>query len=398
MDEGEAISERQQQLLNTVVRLAQAPTYPIVAYVRAPSEVSFIPAGGLTRADREPLRIDALPGPQFRELVEGIGTARIQTLLKRDDVSFETSTILGDSRLDDLLLPIVAQSEAPRARQLLEEARGRAAAKEDGHPVPAPPIVQTYLELIGVASGDSHAEKWRERRDASAHRRKLMVASYLSICHELRARPRYASAAIVLQLCDGCVRDFLWQMDEIFRDSRLSVEEFLSATISDDVQDAALRRASTTKFERADAAFIDEPEPAKRLVVAIGEITASIQSASSDGSHLRSPERGIFVIRVPDWDSAGSRLHLIREAVESGYLQLMKRSTATEWRIRLHTSLAPRFGSSYRGAYYPVRLTADELDRLCYTEDPAEFEAAVRETIGRIQGKRDGSAELPLGE
>jgi hypothetical protein len=397
MDEGENITDRQQRIVNTVVRLAAAPTYPIVAYVRAPSEVSFIPSDRLTRADRELLRIDGLPAKQFRQLVEGISSVRLQAALDREDASFSVGSILGDSRLDDLLLGVLTKSEAPRARVLLDEARRRPLPSRKSARAKAPPIIETYLRM-GANGGEQLNERWQQRRDASAHRRKKIVAAYLSICHELHATPRYASAAIMLQLCDVCVRDFLWQMDEIFRASRLSVEDFTETRISDDVQDAALHRASVSKFDRADEALIEAPEPAKRLILALGKITAAAQSWSSDGAHLRSPERGIFVVRPLHENDPGEKLPLIREAVESGYLQFTRGSTPAEWRFRLHTSLAPRFGSSYRGAYYPILLTTRELNRLCYTEDPAQLDSAIQETIRRIQGVTDDSVELPLGD
>jgi hypothetical protein len=187
-------------------------------------------------------------------------------------------------------------------------------------------------------------------------------------------------------------------MDEILMVSGLDLEQFLRARITDEVQDVGIHRASTNKFDRAEEALLEDPEPAKRLVLALGRITSAVQSSSRDGSHLRSPERGIFVVRRrKEDDQDGVRMPMLREAVESGYLQFASKSTPTEWRFRLHTSLAPRFGCSYRGAYYPVVLTTRELNKLCYTEDPGEFEAEIIATIERIQGRpRPPGTELPL--
>ncbi len=396
MDEGENVSDRQQQLVNTIVRLAAAPTYPIVAYVRAPSAVEFIPQARLTRADRELIRLDDMPAIEFRNLIEGISTARIRTILKRDDVTFDTGVVLGDSRLDDLLAATLNQSEAPRARQLLDDAMALRSRSGSLGRDKAPPIIQAFLESISGRSSAQITDGRERRRDASAHRRKRIVAAYLTICHEFHMTPRYASAAILLQLCDVCVRDFLWQMDEIFRASQLSVDAFTNTRISDEIQDVALHNASASKFDRADEALLEDPESAKRLVLALGEITAAAQSWSRDGSHLRSPERGVFVVRPDLRRKTGVRLPLLREAVESGYLQFAPKHTAREWRFRLHTSLAPRFGSSYRGAYYPIVMTAQELNELCYTADPGSFSLALRRAVSRVQGGSELSSDLTL--
>jgi hypothetical protein len=213
-----------------------------------------------------------------------------------------------------------------------------------------------------------------------------MVAAYLAICHTLSIYVLYASADMIFQLSDNCVRDFLYQIEEIYQQSRCSLKDFLEQTVSALDQSVALRRASLKKRDSIPRSEVQAPKEIGRIVSGLAMITANIQRTSRDKRHLRSSERGLF--RVTFAARPGSTKEAIRDLIsdagQAGFLHLEKTEGST-WEFRVHTSLAPAFGFSYRGAYYPAVLSPSAIDRLRLTPDEETLDKAVEDITRQIQ-------------
>jgi hypothetical protein len=175
-------------------------------------------------------------------------------------------------------------------------------------------------------------------------------------------------------------------MHEIFLAVNQPLAQFLKTRVSDTLQDSALRKASEHKLSRVTETLLDEPDRAANLVTALGRVTASLQSRSPSMQHLRSPERGVFIVNSSDRIAAGVDYELIREAAEAGYLHFAADSSRREWRFRIHTSLAPHFGSSYRGAYYKTELSLHELNLLAEARDDKTLNKLVAQVLVGIEG------------
>jgi hypothetical protein len=83
----------------------------------------------------------------------------------------------------------------------------------------------------------------------------------------------------------------------------------------------------------------------------------------------------------------------LREANEAGFLRIVE-SDSSEWKFRVHCSLAAAFGFSYRGAYYALKLRPDDLESLRTATDPREYKTIVRELGNRLSG--EGDIDMPL--
>ena len=197
-----------------------------------------------------------------------------------------------------------------------------------------------------------------------------MVAAYLCICNELGFRPRYASEKMLFQLSDNCIRDFLAQMDGLYIRRRTDIDNFVAARIPPDEQDQAFRAVSTSKHDFILSSGVSSPNETRWLVDALGELTARLQSGPTIKAALQSTERGVFVLKLPPDNSLRSVKRVIQEAGEAGFLKLLK-APSGELRFRVHCSLAPFFGFSYRGSYYPVQLQGPILESI-YQETSLE--------------------------
>lgn len=198
------------------------------------------------------------------------------------------------------------------------------------------------------------------RKQGSEQVRKKMVGAYLLICSLLRHRPLYASADMVLQLSDNCIRDFLRQMECIFFESGLPLDKFLEEkSLSSVVQNKGLAKAAEVKSSLLSERILNRPAEANQLVIGLAHLTRLLQIDQRNDAALRTPERGLFVFESGQSDDSLEDELLIREAAAAGYLRLydINDNTPEDLVFRVHTSLAPRFGFSYRGAYYRTPLS-----------------------------------------
>jgi hypothetical protein len=337
MDEGECLNEFQQKLVGSIVRTCERPFLPIVSYVHYyPETLEETLIENLTqqRADRRIVELDQVSDSSFRTLAEGVARTRVESVLGRPD-HFETKRIFGVLDLDGLLRDILRESVNPRAKALLEAADRRAKEAREAHGAPSgiaaphddsdvPRIIETYIDqrLPGAPPPeDAEEETWERRRRYSANYRKRIVAAYLSICNEFNVSPRYASAEMILQISDKCIRDFLLQVDSIFTARGCDLEMFLRGGIPAKDQSPALVTASRKKLNNLKSRVVIAPDEIRQVVHGLAKLTAVLQSRSTDYRHLRIPERGIFSLPIEiEATEDLSMVDLIKDAAQAGFL------------------------------------------------------------------------------
>ena len=91
---------------------------------------------------------------------------------------------------------------------------------------------------------------------------------------------------------------------------------------------------------------------------------------------------------------------MIRDAADAGYLKLLGDRETDELQFRVHASLAPHYGFSYRGAYYGAGELPDaDIVALRTAATQGEMKSAVERIVQRITGRRTkgaGQTQLDL--
>ena len=397
MDEGECLTDFQQLILNSMIRLSTFPLFHVVSFVSLPTEhaATLLPNLTLQRADRILLTLDDLTSRQFKTLSEGVASVRIEHQLG-SPVDFDMDTVLGSLDINRILEAILKDSTNPEGRALLEAAVAAKTGRADTGDS-APPIYQTYLdrEMGAVGDGGPEGASWERRRQESALIRKRMVAAYLSVCRRIRVPPRYESAEMVLQMSDLCIRDMLNQLHHLFIAANAALDRFVQSRVSSTVQNQALRSASDEKAKSIPESGVGSPRETGALVRGLAEVTARIQSESASGRHLRSSETGIFRLdhAASGLNRSEGLLRVVEEAAEAGFLRLLD-SDPPFLKFRVHTSLAASFGFSYRGSYYECPISVHEIESLRKAEPGAPLDRAIGRIVARIDGAKP--TDLPL--
>lgn len=402
-DEAETLDSFGVQVLATWVRLSTGPLYHVLSFVSRPESLSetFLPKLTVQSADVEILDLDDIKDKQFRLFAEGVATLRVREFLRQSgseitgevEQRFNTERLFGKLNLNFVLEGALSESVSPFAKELL----AIAASRKSTEPEPAErsrrgddsalPIYETYLEMRTHRKlPDAAMPKWSKRRATSQLTRKAMVGAYLSIMNELHTAPRYAYADMILQLSDSCIRDFLNNLDYIYRESNLSLAQFLaSSSIRPTIQNSGLVAASKAKVRSLPTRGVNYPSCTAKLVSGLGKATHLLQSKSDNGArHLKTPERGIFCLAMsPGSDSAKRAVTLIIDAAEAGFLKMLD-SDELSIRFRVHTSLAPAYGFSYRGAYYPVTLQTEAVLAIADAVDDEAIEKLAVSLFNRL--------------
>lgn len=403
-DEGESLTSKQQIVVNTMIRLAEWPYFPVVAYVREPDDTvtTLFPKLTLQKADRNLIVIDDFSDDIFLDLANGVSTVRVREILKDPETSFKVSHILGEININKLLQSILESSVREEAKKWLADSKELcelpfftshdSSAIKMGEELP---IYQTYLVTRLGLTLVTPGEAWERRGQESAELRKKMVAAYLSLCQELRTDVRYASAEMVLQMSDKCMRDFLLQMDAIFCRANKPLIQFIEYHVPVQVQDAALKQASHEKDEFLLKSGVRTPGSTRKFIQGVAQLTARLQNQSHDSRHLRSSERGIFEI---DTQSGTSKsvdeiLQVIVDASEAGFIRFVDRE-GTRWRFRVHTSLAATYQFSYRGAMYVTRIALNDIGKFIDSKDKEEVSKTVADIAARIDKEQPSSLTL----
>lgn len=409
-DESEAFNNLQKEALNTLIRNAHNPLFYYVSYVSDTEDITgtYNPAQTLQQADRNIVVVDRLSDGDFRQLAEGVLSVRIKHCYPSYTSTLRLSELLGTININELLRSILEESIAGYAKKLLEEAKHNTSDPffreanwgfNDTDPMmdeDSLPIYQTYVmrhlsysaKDIAVAT-KTQKEQWR------AEIRKRIVAAYLSICKELGTSPRYASAEMVLQLSDNCIRDLLLQMEGIYRECELELPRFVETrNINVKKQDKALHEVSSSKIDKLSKLGLSSSSKIKNLVWCFGEITNRLQVGTETAAALKTPEKGLFRIRYSATIKEEKELvDLIEEAAAAGFF-VFKIKRPDEITFRIHCSLAPNFNISYRGAYAATSISLDKLLRLVPIMDSRLFQQELEKVINQIV--LPGAEELPL--
>lgn len=397
MDEAECLSNLQLRTVNTLVRLSEWPVSYVISFVGQPRDVTTTLFPKLTqqKADCNIEYLDDLRWNEFKKLCEGVATVRVRSAVDNDSLMFDSSKVLGDLDLNGLVESLVNRSESETAVQLKELAeKFRSNWAENRIGSANLPYVEAYLadKLLLKVPDDSTNNKER-RKQESAEFRKKIVAAYLSICNDLKVKKiPYASANMVLGISDNCIRDFISQMDYIFRETGLSVSEFGELLagqeedpISWEIQSNAIHQASEEKDRSIPDSPVLTPIQVGRLVRGLGELTGILQRGGVNTKHLQSSERGVFVRYESIHKSTTDNItQMIQDAADAGFLK-MKTANDGIVAFRIHCSLSPVYGLSYRGAYYPVPLKDEDLERFLACEGNDKILQVARSIAQRFE-------------
>ncbi len=421
MDEGECLSNNDRLVFNTMTRLSEWPLFHVVCFVERPEDISstLIPNLTLSDADRTLILLEDMTDREFRILGEGVATIRMQELLEDFTVKFDTKMCLGKLNINKMAMSILEESTSRKAKDLLANARekmkdpiicnmlsGKADQRADDEDtliekseeinLDLLPIYQTYLiQKLNLVLPTPDDPQWARRAQESAELRKKMVAAYLSLCDEMGMNVRYATADMVLQMSDKCIRDFLTFIHEIFIESKFSLHNFIKNQVPMKIQDKAIKHASNLKRNSLKQSGIISPTEAGRIIDALAKITKYIQTKSPDLSHLEATERGKFTLSMQPTEREifTSVLKLIKDAAQAGFL-IISQEGESKWKFRVHTSLAAFFGFSYRGAYYDTPLDIKELDAIRQSSDLDDFEKHVEKISKRLAGWKNDIGTL----
>jgi len=398
-DEAECLDRRQLIVANTIMRTCEWPVSYVLSFVGQPADLSLTTFEALTtqQADLSVAHLDTLESRAFRKLCDGVASIRVKAALQncgeQSKGKFSTEEILGKLNMNSLVSASLSASEGDFGQELKEmvdafETENWDPSYSDGD---YPPYIESFLaNRLNLAPSLSIPKS--KRRQASREFRKKFVASYLAICRELRCQSvPYAFANMVIGISDNCVRDYLAQMYYVYEEAGLSLTDFLKGGISWEIQNKAIHKASQEKKESIRTGEdLSNPERVRRLTIALGELTAILQKGSkNDAKSLRSSERGIFKLdRNISPDGEGAELHkIIKDATDAGFLRLTQEGRDI-LSFKVHASMAPSFGFSYRGSYYEVRLKFTELTQILETASNEELKLLSKEIAKRINSTK----------
>ncbi len=418
LDEADALTEPQHQIVNTVIRLAKSPLSYIFSSIKRFRDVTTttIPNMSVQRDDCQvvPLEVSRQRA-EFKKLAEGVAAVRLQKAGYTLSGPVDLDRWFGTSTINKILHEQLNESLSSDAKRLLSAAQqtGRLPYFGAGNTIPLKdsddeeefadetatepawdstwPIYQTHLIRrlnleVPPADAPHHV-----RRQKYAEVRKRMVAAYLDICASLNLRPRYAGAGMVIALADSSVRDFLLQLNELYIEAGGNLDCLTSGKLTIREQDAALHRASGQKISSLPQGVRLPHEKVVKYVDAFGFLTRELQSGSADSSHLLSNERGNFQLpKAAAGDGLDEAREVIQECVATGYFSAAE-STDGLNTFRVNKILAPYYGFSYRGAYSSVPLKSEHL-RLISKADTGSSDdrrKLARELANAIENQDD---------
>ena len=405
LDEAESLSDEQKIVLNTLLRQAESPLFPVISFVSRPVDLTTTLIPGLTiqKADVRQIPLDNASNLEFMQLAEGVATVRCRDVLDERDIQFSCDTVFGKLSLDTLVDRIVKVSENPEATSLRQLAEGyeklrpgTGSSRSNG-PLP---FVEAFLaeELRLGLPGDSPKAV---RKQQSEEFRKKMVVAYLAICRRLsKANVPFAYSSMVVGVSDNCIRDFLSQVQSVFdccypTPSEQDLQQFLSQEVGIDKQEIGLRRSSEEKRDSIPRSGVLHPVEIGMLVRGLAYITSDLQSQGAvNGGELS--ERGIFYLEGGSNQARLDATQLVRDAAEAGFLRIVIDESSDEplSGFRVHSSLAPAFNFSYRGAYYRAVLRPGDFERIIECRDEPTLRRVCAAIANRIVTKAEAHPTL----
>lgn len=420
LDEAEALDALGVKILMTWLRICKQPLSIVASFVSLPPDWSETLLENLTiqSADAQRISLDEVKDADFERFADGVADVRIKEFVRREvfgppgkgipaDFTYSSESQFGKLNLNRLLEMMVRESVSPIAKEVLGLAS--AMQEQSGRPIQGRgddsvlPIYEAYLKLRSVrdvrrptrglrSRTKSVAEltglRWAKRNQTSQHERKKMVAAYISLSRELGAELKYAYKDMILQLSDSCIRDYLSNIDSIYRAANQNVCDFiLNTPTRPTVQNQGLKSASDLKRNALPSLGVNRPADVAKIVEGLGRLTRRLQSESiGNAKHLATSERGLFVMDLTTGDRSRveDAVDLIVDAAEAGFLKI-ERQDPFQVSFRVHTSLAVYFQFSYRGAYYQTPIGVESVLAL----RDAEGNVAIDQIVRRLQRQID---------
>jgi len=398
-DECECLDDYQIKILSTIVRLSNHPAFFVYSFISLPENFYSTLVNNLfiAKADIEHIALDEMGDTEFRKFAQGVVSVRLLAENIEIENGFDNEKVFGKLSINSLIEKILKRSESKKAHDLISLTK-----EKSSHPFyeyyknEGLPYYQVYLsELLDIDIEHHQSPTWSKARrvQESKEIRKKMVAAYLSICNELKIDPIYASSEMVFQICDRSIRDYLWLLHEMFIECGKPLEEFVSSLVPVDAQDKAIKRASLNKIKSLPSSPLTDPGKIYRVVFGLGHLTSLIQRTSADKSHLKSSERGLFILTKGITDYESSLLGLVVEAAEAGFLKILS-SDQNKIVFRVHTSLSPYFGFSYRGAYYETRISYRNIHELKDSAGESDLMDKVKSVAGSLYNMENSQIRM----
>jgi hypothetical protein len=407
LDEVESLSESHRLVVNTLIRVAESPLFPVISYVSQPFDMTstLLPNLTLQKADFLRIQLDEATNDDFARLAEGVATVRCRAILKDNSVSFTCRTTLGVLSLNTLVEGIRRTSEKQIASSLKINAEAfKEAWFPDGTNKAADPLpyVESFIAAQDKLTPPAPGTSKDARKQSSEQFRKKMVVAYLSICRTLgRSKVPFAYDAMILGISDKCIRDFLsqlhWVLAEAFPSAtEVDLRKFLTKQVSLTKQYAGIRKASEEKHNSiSGTSGVLRPVIIRRIVEGFARITSLLQSqVSKDGAGLS--EMGIFEVDGGSEKDRFEASRLILDGAEAGFLRIVADGTPLNplAGFRVHRSLAPAFNFSYRGPYYSKKVRISEFNDVANSTDESKIGPLAERIAIRLLSHRDMQGTL----
>lgn len=440
IDDCELLPTEHQTYLNTLIRNSAAPVSWVVAFVgNLYNTRSTIRQNQmLSDADCEQELLDEVKEGEFKALCARVASLRLyqalsphgRSLFPDPQTCFSLERRLGKFSLNYLIeqsahkslspVPAELRERAQLWKALLDRSNLTASERDDLSAtrgelpytlaIAATGLGITAQEAEGLLAGD------RERKVFKRRIARKQRAAYFLLGRQLHMQMLLAGENIVLALSDGCIRDFLDFMKEIFdrevsEASEGSLIKFTKSEVPINIatQSASIYASSDAKVRSVSTIADPHGQEVSHLVEGLGRLTSELQS-------IKVPELGLFRINWPAMRQAlqalghsSSKLHdvfrkaeidgFMREVDEADRIKSRRDPKLGEFRIyRLHRRFAPAYRYSFRGPYEVFSLSEGALVELLVGGEIFSVSDWVKRMVTRGDSSWFSSAQrsLPL--
>jgi DNA-binding Lrp family transcriptional regulator len=417
IDDCEALSPDQQQFLNTIIRKTRGDIKWVLAYIGGLYDTirTVIPGQSLSNADRDVENLDLASEKDFASLCENVASLRLyyglsdeqRSKLNRDDPlkAFSLTNRLGKLSVNQIIEKVIESGYSDgrqRLIQLAERARNFLTvniSKAQQAQFTSMSKVRPYVEGLALNLMDENSlRKPFNASEASVLKRVIarkQAWAFLEACRILRLHDYpYIGYQIIIQLSDGCIRDFLDIMGEIYSRSVPEASatprrmfEFVNsdAEIPIDIQRQAVNRASEKKLQGLESISQPFEEESVKMVKALGRLTSRLQTDAIEEEAPSTIEKGLFRINRTEMRELANRLEMpenkidevLKRAEKDGFIREVSTqgkfapegvgADSAEVVLRLHRRFAPHFKYSYRGPYETSVIPAARIVDLLFS-------------------------------